>query len=85
MRTTININDATLAALKERAGASKQSLRQVVEETLQLGLASKPQGRGMPVEIPTYPVGIKSAYRGMSMNQLYDQVEAEDHLNVAEK
>lgn len=84
MRTTIDINDATLATLKERAAASKRPFRQVVEETLQLGLAAKPKST-RPVRIPTYPVGIKAAYRGMSLNQLYDQVEAEKHLKLAEE
>jgi hypothetical protein len=30
------------------------------------------------VSIQTHRVGIKPAYRGVSMNQLYDQIEAED-------
>ncbi len=84
MRTTLDINDATLADLRKRAASSKRPLRQVIEETLQLGLAAKPEAR-RPVRIPTYPVGVKAAYRGLSMNQLYDQIESEDHLKVAEE
>lgn len=84
MRTTINISDATLEVLRERAAATQRPLRHVIEATLQLGLAAQPT-TPRSVRIPTHPVGIKSAYRGMSMNQLYDQIESEDHLNVAEK
>jgi len=84
MRTTLDINDATLAELRKRAAASKRPLRHVIEETLQLGLAARPPSRH-PVRVPTYPVGIKAAYRGMSMNQLYDQIESEDHLKAAEE
>lgn len=84
MRTTFDISGATLEALKERAAETKRPLRQVVEATLQLGLAAQPKSPRQ-VKVPTYPVGIKPAYRGMSMNQLYDQIESDDHLHVAEK
>ena len=30
------------------------------------------------VTIRTYRIGVKPAYQGLSMNQLYDQIEAED-------
>lgn len=73
MRTTLDISDATLSELRKRAAESNRPLRQMVEETLQLGLAAKPEAR-QPVRVPTYPVGVKAAYRGLSMNQLYDQV-----------
>ena len=33
----------------------------------------------------TFKIGIKPAYLGMSMNQLYDQLEAESTLKVADK
>jgi hypothetical protein len=83
MRTTIDISDATLATLRKRAGKTGKSFREVVEETLQTGLAAsnRPSGK---VDLKTYPIGIKAAYRGVSMNQLYDQFEAESHLKVAE-
>ncbi len=84
MRTTLDISDATLDALRSRASSSKRPLRQVVEETLQLGLAAKREP-SRPVRVPTFSVGVKAAYRGLSMNQLYDQIESEDHLKVAEE
>jgi hypothetical protein len=85
MRTTISISDAVLEELKRRAAETRRPFRQVVEETLQRGLAAKSEGGGQPVRLLTFAVGVKAAYRGVSMNQLYDQLEAEDHLNVAEK
>lgn len=84
MRTTINISDALLAELRRKAAESRRPFRQIVEETLQLGLAASPESRRL-VRLPTYPVGVKAAYRGVSMNQLYDQLETEDHLRVAEE
>jgi hypothetical protein len=84
MRTTIDISDALLAELRQRAAKTGQPFRKVVEEALQLGLAGKAKATRKP-SLPTYPVGIKPAYRGVSLNQLYDQLEAESHLKVAEE
>ncbi len=83
MRTTLDINDALLRELRHRAAASGRPFRKVVEETLHAGLAAGRPARE-PVTVKTYPVGIKAAYRGLSMNQLYDQVETESHLKVSE-
>ena len=83
MRTTLDISDALLKELRQRASASGRPFRKVVEETLHVGLAAG-QSSVQPVTVKTYPVGIKAAYRGLSMNQLYDQVEAESHFKVAE-
>jgi hypothetical protein len=84
MRTTLDINDATLSELRKRASARGQSFRETVEETLRLGLSATALAGKKKVKLKTYPVGIKSAYRGTSLNQLYDQLESEDHLKVAE-
>jgi hypothetical protein len=84
MRTTIDINDALLTELRQRASKTGKPFKKVVEETLQLGLAGKSKAVRKP-RLATYPVGIKPAYRGVSLNQLYDQLEAENHLNVAEE
>lgn len=84
MRTTINISDAILAELKERARARRRPLREVVDETLKRGLAAS-GGSRRKINLPSFDVGIKPAYRGMSLNQLYDQLETEDNLKVAEE
>ena len=81
MRTTIDISDAILAELRKRAAESGRSFRKVVEQALQIGLAGQHGSElSSKPKLKTYPVGIKSAYRGVSMNQLHDQIEAEDHL-----
>jgi len=79
MRTTLNISDALLEELRERSRNTGRPLRQVTEDVLRRGLSSQ----GAPaqkVRITPFRVGIKPAYRGMSMNQLYDQLEAESTL-----
>ncbi|TVR52497.1 MAG: hypothetical protein EA425_04840 [Puniceicoccaceae bacterium] len=84
VRTTIDISDALLAELRKRAGERGKSFREVIEETLQIGLAGTALPRSGEVRLKTYPVGIKAAYRGTSLNQLYDQLESEDHLRASE-
>lgn len=71
--------DDLRALAKER----KRPLRRVLEEVIQKGLTA-PDRAQERIEIETFPVGIKPAYRGMSMNQLYDQIEAEETQRVAE-
>jgi hypothetical protein len=77
VRTTIDINDATLADLRERARSEGRPFKSVVEEVLQLGLAAPRRGRQRFRVKPLNP-GIKAPYRAMSLNQLYDQIEAEE-------
>ena len=76
MRTTFDINDAILAELRARAAAEGKPFKRLVNETLQLGLAAKSRKTARFRVKPLNP-GIKPAYQGLSMNQLYDQLEAE--------
>jgi metal-responsive CopG/Arc/MetJ family transcriptional regulator len=85
MRTTLNINDALLEELKERARRDKRPMTKVVEEALQRGLSCTARQASKKHKIRTHAAGIKPAYRGISMNQLYDQLESEDHFKVAEE
>jgi hypothetical protein len=78
MRTTINISDGILSELHERARQRRRPFREILEETLQRGLSATPSPSVQQVRIQTHRVGIKAAYQGLSMNQLYDQIEAED-------
>ena len=78
MRTTINISDGILSELRERARQRKRPFREIVEETIQRGLSASPPSSGKQVRIQTHHLGIKPAYQGLSLNQLYDQIEAED-------
>ena len=72
----MNISDALLADLKARASESGRTLREVLEETLRLGLAA---GRGTSrFRVKSHPLGLKRGFQGVSLNQLYDQIEAEN-------
>lgn len=78
MRTTINISDGILSELHERARQRRRPFREILEETIQRGLSVSPASSVKQVSIQTHRLGIKPAYQGVSMNQLYDQIEAED-------
>lgn len=84
MRTTIDVNDALLDALKARAKSEGRPMTKIVNEALERGLSAPPRAK-KKVHIKTHPIGIRPAYRGMSMNQLYDQLESDQHLKVAEE
>ena len=78
MRTTIDINDATLKELRQRAESSGASFREMVETVLKLGLAqlSRPS-KNRRVRLKTHALGLKAGFQGQSLNQMYDQMEAE--------
>ena len=78
MRTTINISDGILSELRELARQRRRPFREVLEETIQRGLGATPPPARKRARIQTYRVGIKPAYHGMSLNQIYDLLEAED-------
>src|SRR5262249_23840320 len=78
MRTTLSINDALLEEVRRRAGKSGRTFRQVLEETIPLGLASsKKAQQGARVRVQPRPLGLKAVYHKISLNQLHDQLEAE--------
>jgi len=78
MRTTINISDGILSELRELARQRRRPFREIVEETIQRGLGGTQKNFPKRVRIQTHRIGIKPAYQGLSLNQLYDQLEAED-------
>ena len=81
MRTTISINDVTLRELREAAASSGRSFREVVERSLEIGLAhlTKPRSRSK-FRVRPHPLGLKAGFQGVSLNQLYDQIESEEGL-----
>ncbi len=78
MRTTLGINDALLRELRRRANAAGRPFREVVEETLARGLAAGDKAaRARAFRVRPHALGLKTGFRGVSLNQLYDQLEAE--------
>jgi len=78
MRTTLSIDDDILERLKQEAVRQKRSLRSVVNDTLRIGLEQPLSRRGSePFRVEPFALGLKPGFRGLSLNQLYDQLEAE--------
>lgn len=82
MKTTLSINDAILRQLRELARKSGKPFRQVVEETLALGLTSQGKRKASRhFRVRPHSLGLKPGFAGVSLNQLYDQLEAEQALS----
>lgn len=78
MRTTIDINDALLRDLRLRAEEKGRPFRQVLQEILALGLARQSKAGARPrFKVKPHKIGLKPGFRGVSLNQLYDQIETE--------
>ena len=78
MRTTLSINDALLEEVRRRAASSGRTFRQALEETIALGLASSKKAKSRRrTRIQPRPLGLKAVYHKISLNQFYDQLEAE--------
>ena len=78
MRTTIDIDDALLAELKRLAHEQRRSFREVVEEILQqeLAQARRPAAQ-TPFKVQPHALGLKARVRGVRLDQLFDQLQAE--------
>ena len=77
MRTTLSISDVVLRELREQAAVSGRSFREVLEQSLEIGLAhlSKPRNRTR-FRVHAHKLGLKPGLHGTSLNQFYDQLTA---------
>lgn len=79
MRTTIDINDAILKELKQSAADTGRSFRQTIEETLAIGLANRAKPKSArKFRVRAHELNLKPGFRHQSLNQVYDQLEAEE-------
>jgi hypothetical protein len=84
MRTTLSINDVILRELREQASVSGRSFREVLEQSLEIGLAhiSKPRNRPR-FRVRAHKLGLKPGLHGTSLNQYFDQLEVEEGIRRA--
>ena len=80
MRTTLTLDEDVARQLKERAGRSGESFKEVVNSTLRQGLA---QGKRPVSKLPRFKVrpkacGFRSGVDVLRLNQLVDELEMED-------
>ncbi|MEB3322883.1 MAG: hypothetical protein VKI81_08665 [Synechococcaceae cyanobacterium] len=81
MRTTLTIDDLLLRRLRQKAAASGQSFKQVVNDTLRAGLDTSPPVRREPYRCPTFSIGAVAAGFDLSKaNRLAGEVEDQSRL-----
>ena len=67
-----------LAEVRRRAGAAGRPFRVMLEEVIACGLGTSGKSKSRRrVRIQPRALGLKAVYQKMSLNQLYDQLEAE--------
>lgn len=78
MRTTVDISDAILKEVRGIAARDRRAFRAVLEETLLRGLAAQAGGEQRRVRITPFPLGLRPAVATQSLNQVFDQLEADE-------
>ena len=84
MRTTLTIEDAIAEALKETAYRSQKSFKEVVNETLRVGLATK----RAPAKVKLYkvkPVSLGGVMPGVDLDKALRLSDAIEDDEIARK
>lgn len=78
VRTTVNLSDALLKDLRRKAAATGRPFRQVLEKALAVGLAHPATPRtARRYRVRPHALHLKEAFRKLSLNHVFDQLEAE--------
>ena len=82
MRTTLTIDDDLAGILQKKAHQQGHSFKEVVNDLLRAGLASSdgPPPERQRIKVIAKPLGLKPGYDLDKLNQLVDEMEAEDFL-----
>ena len=80
MRTTLTLEDDLAKQLKRLARTSGQSFKEVVNATIRKGLSlgDDPSADVEPFQVNAKPCGFRPGIDPTKLNQLYDDLEAED-------
>ncbi|MDX2179296.1 MAG: hypothetical protein SFV18_06865 [Bryobacteraceae bacterium] len=76
MRTTLTLDDDVALKLKDRMKASGKSLKETVNETLRLGMTSKPIPRE-PFKVES--IGLFSGLHFESTERMLEELEGPDY------
>lgn len=76
MRTTLTLDDDVAAKLKAEARQTGQALKEVVNETLRRGLATKAAASAAaPFKVVTRDMGLRPGLSLDNIEELLDQIE----------
>ena len=82
MRTTLTLDPDVAQKLPERVAQGKESLKSVVNQALRAGVATQKSPASLePFAVELHPCGFRSGSDMDKMNQLVDELEAEEFLN----
>ena len=80
MRTTLTLEDDLAAVLKERAGRSGLSFKEVVNRTIRQGLGQPSAGHGDPPKTKPHHFGFRPGVDLDTLNHLVDELEVENFV-----
>jgi hypothetical protein len=80
MRTTLSLDPDVAAILRQRTEDSSQSLKQVVNQALRIGLAATAPSEPQPFRVEPHAFAMRPGIDPDKLNQLLDEWEVEAHL-----
>jgi hypothetical protein len=82
MRTTLTIDDDLAGILQKKASQEGNSFKAIVNNLLRAGIAASGDSSAprKPLKVVPRPLGLKTGYDPDKLNQLVDELEAEDFL-----
>ena len=80
MRTTLTLEPDVALELRRKIKTTKRSQKEVINAALRKGLPQLTVATKTPFKVRPHSFGLKPEYDPDKMNQLYDQLLAEDFL-----
>ncbi|HUE04254.1 MAG TPA: hypothetical protein VMR62_32185 [Bryobacteraceae bacterium] len=80
MRTTLTIEPDVAQKIRRRMAQEKRTLKQVVNEALRVGLSSTARESKARFKVEPHSFGFKPGIDPNKLNQLIDDLEAEEFL-----
>jgi hypothetical protein len=80
MRTTLTLEPDVALELRRKLKATKRSQKDLVNAALRKGLPQVTAAKKAPFRVKPHSFGLRPEYDPDKMNQLYDQLLAEDFL-----
>lgn len=81
MRTTLTIDPDVAERLKQETASGKQSLKQVVNESLRIGLGLKQKPTSKPYRVKTHHSPYRPGIDRAKLNQIADEMEVETFVS----
>lgn len=85
MRTTLTIDDDLAGILQRKTRELGKPFKEVVNQFLRAGVTASGEAleRRATVPVPSKPLGLRAGFDPAKLNQLVDELEAEDYLRKA--